>query len=424
MSFVKKYCANNDARLFEAVINSKGKTVLSRILLGSWIDVDVDVTDGDWFKVKAFNIPGWMNKNDLTDETALKVSFLDVGQGDGVLIEIGNLRFLVDAGKDANMYNYLTAFHFKSNFQKGEKVHIDYLIVSHFDQDHFKGFTKIINDERFTFGEVCHAGILKFLKSENPYNTELGDIFEKDRKKYLTKLFDDLITVNEPAKFNTVVTPFITALKSAKTQNRVNSSRRYRAGDVLIDKTINNKRFIIEILAPFFETVDGKECCVYLENDEGKTINGHSIVLKLKYGERTYLLGGDLTKKSQEYLMEKYDSENPFEVDVAKSCHHGSEDFSVKFMKLVNPYATVISSGDNESYSHPRAEAIGCAGKYSRGEKPLVFSTELARSSVPKMKIIFGMINSRCDGKRVFFSQMKENHPKNNLFDSYQVDFR
>lgn len=120
--------------------------------------------------------------------------------------------------------------------------------------------------------------------------------------------------------------------------------------------------------------------------------------------------------------MEKYNGQNPFEVDVAKSCHHGSSDFTEAFMKLVNPLATVISSGDNESFSHPRADAIGCAGKYSRGSRPLVYSTELARSvNLAKNELLFGMINLRCNGNDIFMSQMKEAKNPADLWDSYEV---
>ncbi len=67
--------------------------------------------------------------------------------------------------------------------------------------------------------------------------------------------------------------------------------------------------------------------------------------------------------------------------DVAKSCHHGSADFSSLFLEAVHPIATVISSGDSEAHSHPRAETLGAIGVCSRGERPLIFSTELARSA-------------------------------------------
>ncbi len=62
---------------------------------------------------------------------------------------------------------------------------------------------------------IGHTGILKFAGTGNPYNTGLGSmITAPDGKKYLTKIFDDLISVNEPAQFNSEVKPFIAAVKA------------------------------------------------------------------------------------------------------------------------------------------------------------------------------------------------------------------
>jgi beta-lactamase superfamily II metal-dependent hydrolase len=420
MASTFKYAATNEAPIYESIVASKGKKTLTKVLLGTYITT-LD-TEGDFFKVKAFGKTGFMKKSDLSDTMGLKIFYLDVGQGDGVLIEIGKMKILIDAGPENNMYNYLTKFQYKYLLESGAKVHIDYLFVSHFDQDHFKGFTPIINDKRFTFGKIFHAGILKFAETGNPYNTGLGTVIEKAGKKYLTKIFDDFLTMNEPAKFNLVVKPFIDAVKLAATEARIKTTKRLKAGDVLIDQLIDNKPFKVEILAPFAENIDGNEAYVYFKNDDGQTINGHSLVLKLSFGHKTFLFGGDLNSLAEQYIMQKYANvSNPFEVDVAKACHHGSSDFTVEFMAKVNPFATVISSGDNESFSHPRADAIGCAGKYARGARPLVYSTELARSvDIKNRKILFGMINARSNGDKIYISQMKEKRTVD-LWDAYEV---
>ena len=70
-----------------------------------------------------------------------------------------------------------------------------------------------------------------------------------------------------------------------------------------------------------------------------------------------------------------------FQVDIAKSCHHGSSDFLSSYLRATNPIATVISSGDDEPHAHPRADTLGAVGMHSRGTRPLLFSTELARSA-------------------------------------------
>ena len=73
---------------------------------------------------------------------------------------------------------------------------------------------------------------------------------------------------------------------------------------------------------------------------------------------------------------------------MAKSCHHGSDDVNVEFLKAIKARATVISSGDSEDYAHPQPQVVGAAGMCGRAAKsyqgavmpPLVYSTELSRS--------------------------------------------
>lgn len=410
-----KYASTNEATIYESVIGGKGKKPINKILMGTY--VKVVEKDGDWLKVETAGPNGWMRSSNLSDEMGLKIFFLDVGQGDGVLLEVGRYKILIDAGPNNSMYSYLTKWQYKYILDKGEKVHIDYLIVSHFDIDHYKGFIKILNDGRFTFGTIAHAGILKFASKGNPYNTGLGDTVSSNGKKYLTKIFDNLMASDETVPFNRDVTAFMGALKNAE----IMEARRYKEGDFIINEKIERQDFSIEVLAPFLEQVGGEKAFLYWA-DDGKTINGHSLVLKVTFGNRTVLLGGDLNTFSQNYLIQKYKPNNPFEVDVAKSCHHGSSDFTEEFMKLTNPYATVISSGDNEGHAHPRADAIGCAGKYSRSSRPLVYSTELARSTdLKNKKILYGMINLRCNGKDIYMNQMKEVKNDADLWDSYEV---
>ena len=173
-------------------------------------------------------------------------------------------------------------------------------------------------------------------------------------------------------------------------------------------------------------------------------------------GKMKIMLGGDLNSKSADYLMEQYSGEDIidlkkkmgkaskaelpalqkkmdkiiekcrpfFQSDVAKSCHHGSHDITNEFMQAMNPIVTVISSGDEESHCHPRPETLGAIGKFSRGDRPLIYSTELARSSPEFVKLeakdsktdkvkqrivsTYGLITLRSDGERAIISQKLE----------------
>ena len=414
-----KYAAKNESAVYESVSNNKGVKIINRLLMGTYVGISEE--SGDYFKVATAGPDGWMKKSDLTDNMGLKVFYLDVGQGDGVLIEIGNLRILMDGGPGNHMHGYLTKWQYSYLLQYKKPVHIDYVFISHFDADHYKGLIPVLENPLFTFGTIYHAGILKFAAKNNPYNTGLGDVVKVDKQKFLTDIFDDLLTLESEAAYNRDINLFMKALLKARDENRVGKVKRLKSGDVPVSKTIEGNTFKIEVLAPFTEKLNNKEAFLYW-SDDGKTINGHSLVLKATFGQRTMMFGGDLNAQSEEYIMSKYPDVHPLEVDVAKACHHGSSDFSEEFMGKVNPYATVISSGDNEGFSHPRADALGCAGKYARGARPLVYSTELARSvNSRSKKVLFGMINLRCNGSEIYIAQMKEVNKPSDIWDSYKL---
>ena len=217
------------------------------------------------------------------------------------------------------------------------------------------------------------------------------------------------------------------------------------------------KAIEIEVLAPVLESGMGSN---YLRwyGANGKTKNGNSVVLRLIYGNARILLGGDLNDQSEEFLLAHYadlatKGGNPqdeqriglakvyLEAEIAKSCHHGSADVSPGFLKAVNALATVVSSGDEEPHCHPRPETLGILGKYGRGDWPMIFSTELARSTretiqhpyqlrqkldtarmekkeseyidelmgkLDRSVAVYGMITLRTDGNRILMAQKLE----------------
>jgi hypothetical protein len=159
----------------------------------------------------------------------------------------------------------------------------------------------------------------------------------------------------------------------------------------------------IEVLGPVIERPDSLPALRWL-GSVGKTKNGHSILLRLRYRDVSVLLEGDLNTPSQDLLLTTHTGlpsppSSPeatsaliakaravLQSDFAKACHHGSADFSSTFLAAVNPIAIIVSSGDEESFAHPRPDALGAYGLAGRGTRPLIFSTELARSSAERIK--------------------------------------
>ena len=82
----------------------------------------------------------------------------------------------------------------------------------------------------------------------------------------------------------------------------------------------------------------------------GRT-NDSSIVLRIDYGETSFLFTGD-AEDWAEYMM--IDSGANLKADVLKVSHHGSYTASTEeFLNAVQPEYAVISVGKNNEYNHP-----------------------------------------------------------------------
>lgn len=85
--------------------------------------------------------------------------------------------------------------------------------------------------------------------------------------------------------------------------------------------------------------------------------NDASIVAKLTYGDKSFLLTGDSTKKAEGILLKL----NPsiLKSTVLKVGHHGSKNStSLTYAQAVSPEYAVISAGKDNTYGHPNKEAL------------------------------------------------------------------
>jgi beta-lactamase superfamily II metal-dependent hydrolase len=392
--------------------------------MGAWLGIEEEEDEQGWLKVRAFGKSGYVRKENTSEKNAfLKLFFIDVGQGDGCLIETPEKRLLVDAGQYArNMRNFLVGWKYKYLIAAGFKVKFDAVFVSHFDADHFAGLTSIVNDENFEFGTIYHNGIARFARkrSDRPekYDKSIGQTEATLLKTSFSTLGDAQKLLDEGGLMSTFRS-FLEAVVAAHEHGRLGNLKRITSRDGRVPGFTDPAGLVMETLGPVPTAPSGPVRYAWFE-DDSHTINGHSIVLRLTFGERTLLLGGDLNIPSEEHLLNVW-QEDAFRVDVAKACHHGASEFTVPFMKAVEPYATVFSSGDNENYAHPRADALGCAGRYTRGKRPLIFSTELARSFKSAEQIHYGLINCRTDGKKIVLAQMFEKSKSGDMWDSYTL---
>lgn len=412
--------------------NSK---VTNHVLLGTWLKVLEQ--HEEWFKVATGGRGpgGWVHEDDVRERPALKVFYVDVGQGDGAIVESPTGNLLIDGGPSSGFHRFLR-YLYGPMIRSGLKPHFHGVVVSHPDVDHFRGLTAVLNDTDFTFGTVFHNGIIRYnddTPSGKPF--DLG-VLRNDiaGNRIMTETFNFLSDAEALIAGGHLMTrfrEFWEAASAAHAAGRLQSVRRITSRDGTLPGfgSSDPEELRIEVLGPVPTEPSGKiEYITFPDPHDhpstspssSHTRNGHSIVLKLIFGKHSFLFGGDLNIPAEKHLMVAHSPNNPFRVDVAKACHHGSSDFSAAFLKKVRPRVNVFSSGDNLSFDHPMADALGAAGRHTRGDHPLLFSTELARA-VGSSGTHYGLINARSNGKTLVMAQMKEQHNRADVWDSYEV---
>ena len=403
MSSTTRFCGYPAAVIYDDLKDndSKGEKPKQQLIWGDWMRLIPTQKRGQFFKVHSRGVDGWIHESGIQKDRLLEVTFVDVCQGDGtLLVTPSDKHIVIDAGAGDNMARLLKwrygGFDNPWKFEAG--------IMSHPDQDHYGGFDHIFDIDNVTFGTMYHNGIMERKAASN--SAILGSKTQFEGRSYLTQL---IRTNNDLSTFfgNSSLwksKEFPKMIKKGRDRGKFSSYKMLCSDDNGIPDMDPGGNLSIEILGPVVEKLPGNKSGLRWLGSPGKTKNGHSIVLKLIYNNVSVLLGGDLNEKSENFLLSHYTQLNvppknadeefaiiqaarkTFQVDIAKCCHHGSSDFSIRFLQATNPIATIISSGDDEPHSHPRADALGSIGMYSRGIRPLVFSTELARSSKEMIK--------------------------------------
>jgi competence protein ComEC len=119
-------------------------------------------------------------------------------------------------------------------------------------------------------------------------------------------------------------------------------------------------------------------------NELTENQNDISLVIKLTYGERSFLFTGDAEKDEEKDIV---DSGADLESDVLKVGHHGSSNSSsLEFLAAVKPSFCIISVGKDNDYGHPHEKTINNIMRYT----DKIYRTDIC-----------GDIHLTCDGKEI-----------------------
>ncbi len=230
------------------------------------------------------------------EDDILTVTYLDVGQGDAVLVAFPDgLHALVDGGPRSLSYD-AGKWVIEPYLKRQGIRDIDVMILSHADSDHLGGLPHLLR--RFPVHEVWDNG---------------------DHKD--TELYRE----------------YLGLIDSLNIRHRI-----MRAGEVL-DEFAPVHIFVLHPTERFLE-------------GEKVSANDGSLSLRISYGQVDMILAGDV-EEDGEWRIARFGK--LLESEILKVNHHGSRTSSTqKFLNLVQPQLAIISVGELNKFDHPHPEVL------------------------------------------------------------------
>lgn len=232
----------------------------------------------------------------------LRVSFIDVGYGDCIIIELPDGKnMLIDAGDG----RYATNSKVLKELNKRDIDEIDYLICSSVN------------------GEHC-GGLFEVLK----YKTVKSIFMPYCLNRYVTDEFRDFCEQAEKSKAEIIYSEY--------------------------KKGIKTNDYFFTVLSPSVKEFENGEYTDLNTNPSKPNRNNASAVIWLEFGNASFLFTGDVESKILESIALSYeiDREN-YPADLSKCnvvqiANHGNNaSASPSFYDLIKPETAVLSVGDN-----------------------------------------------------------------------------
>jgi len=214
----------------------------------------------------------------------MQVHFIDVGQGDSILIESPSGKTMLIDGGVKGAGQQIVSYLKELGINK-----LDIVVATHPDADHIGGLIPVLDN--MTIEQFYDSGKVH---TSQTFEEMLTRIDEKNIPYHVPKIGDD----------------------------------------IEFDKDVNVK--------------------VLNANDQATDNNDASIVLKMTYGNVSFLLTGDAGVALEKEMLQ-YD----VKATVLKAGHHGSNtSSSEEFIQAVKPEVTILSYGEDNKYGHPHAEIV------------------------------------------------------------------
>ena len=311
-----------------------------------------------------------------------RVTFLDVGQGDGIVVETGQGAYLFDCGSTSrkNIGEYVLKPYLKSRGIRSLRG----VFVSHPDEDHMNGVTELLENGA-DWGIVVEQLFLPAIAEEKR-----------------TESFATLLAAAEAAE---VPVSYIKCGDEIRDSQLRLLCLHPEENTTLADANAYSECFYVEVFAKKIkqEAIDDRKAIAERKSkdaSEGSAIegscengnfagngsfagNGERKDFRMNDGKINILLTGDVEGEGERQLMQELQAllgprplqesqslqttqrlqeqrgQREFRVDILKVAHHGSGySTGTEFLATASPATAIISCGRNNSYGHPHAETL------------------------------------------------------------------
>ena len=299
-----------------------------------------------------------------------RVTFLDVGQGDGIVVETGQEAYLFDCGSTSrkNIGEYVLKPYLKSRGIRSLRG----VFVSHPDEDHMNGVIELLENGA-DWGIVVEQLFLPAIAEEKR-----------------TESFATLLAAAEAAE---VPVSYIKCGDEIRDSQLRLLCLHPEENTTLADANAYSECFYVEVFAKKIkqeaiadrQAKDASEGSAMEGSGENGNFagngsfagNGERKDFRMNDGKINILLTGDVEGEGEWQLMQELQAlqqpqslqesrrlqeqrgQREFRVDILKVAHHGSGySTGTEFLATASPAIAIISCGRNNSYGHPHAETL------------------------------------------------------------------
>jgi competence protein ComEC len=315
-------------------------------------------------------------------ENEMRAHYINVGQANATLLEFSCGAILIDAGAQDDATDLALIKYLKRFFTRRTDLNntLNLVVITHCHKDHNEGLKNVVS----TFKVLNYIDNGARTGSGRTNQKWLEDNATSLGIKYAGYTFEQALSA---PGHNGLSNEIIDPLQCSGTDPK------------------------ISILSGRFAQLPSG----WTQHESDKNGNLHSLVVKVEFGQSSFLFTGDLEIKAIRKVLSLYANTNKLTADVWEVSHHGAENGTTpELLRAITPKYAVIScakwddgintpagSFNTYNYGHPRISTLDALAEKISGNRPPLDSVVAfngIREKHKKVKIVKNIYSTAWDG--------------------------